>query len=149
MREAMPADVEVIVRHRRQMFFDMGHTDEDNLRAMEATTRPLLQEWLTSGNYRGWLVSDEGGAVVAGGGVIVVPMLSRPQNPDPQLVYILNIYVDPPYRRRGLARAIMERMIAWCGEQGFKSVALHASDQGRTLYEQLGFKPTNEMRLTL
>jgi len=28
-----------------------------------------------------------------------------------------------------------------------RSVNLHASDEGRTLYEKLGFAPTNEMRL--
>jgi hypothetical protein len=40
-------------------------------------------------------------------------------------------------------------MIAWCREQGYKTVALHASDEGRPLYESLGFQPTNEMRLHL
>jgi len=29
------------------------------------------------------------------------------------------------------------------------AVSLHASDDGRKLYEELGFQPTNEMRLEL
>jgi hypothetical protein len=40
-------------------------------------------------------------------------------------------------------------MIQWLKEQGFSSVVLHASDEGRPLYETLGFVPTNEMRLRL
>jgi hypothetical protein len=40
-------------------------------------------------------------------------------------------------------------MIDWCRENGFINVGLHASDEGRPVYEQLGFKPTNEMRLEL
>jgi hypothetical protein len=43
----------------------------------------------------------------------------------------------------------MEAMISWCRGQGFRSVALHASEDGRRLYESLGFEPTNEMRLRL
>ena len=43
----------------------------------------------------------------------------------------------------------MECIIAWCREQGFATLYLHASDAGRPLYEQLGFEPTNEMRLEL
>jgi hypothetical protein len=40
-------------------------------------------------------------------------------------------------------------MIQWLREQDFGSVVLHASDEGRPLYESLGFRPTNEMRLKL
>jgi hypothetical protein len=43
----------------------------------------------------------------------------------------------------------MKVMIAWCRENGFTSVGLHASEEGRPLYEQLSFQPTNEMRLNL
>jgi hypothetical protein len=43
----------------------------------------------------------------------------------------------------------METVIAWCRSQGFVSVALHASRDGRPLYEALGFEPGNEMRLPL
>ena len=61
---------------------------------------------------------------------------------------ILNMFVEPHYRRRGIARSLMEVMIlAWCKSAGYSYVGLHASDEGRPLYESLGFQPTNEMRL--
>jgi hypothetical protein len=41
----------------------------------------------------------------------------------------------------------MQHVIAWCRSERIESVVLHASDDGRTLYEQLGFIPTTEMRL--
>jgi GNAT superfamily N-acetyltransferase len=59
------------------------------------------------------------------------------------------MYTEPEYRRRGLARKLMEIMIAWCKQEAFGSVLLHASDEGRPLYEALGFVATNEMRLKL
>jgi GNAT superfamily N-acetyltransferase len=55
----------------------------------------------------------------------------------------------PEYRRRGIARSIKRELIDWCRSQGFDCVCLHASDEGRLLYEQIGFQPTNEMRLNL
>ena len=60
---------------------------------------------------------------------------------------VLNLYVERDQRRRGVARELMKAMIVWCRDNGFSSVGLHASDEGRPLYEQLGFKATNEMRL--
>ena len=41
----------------------------------------------------------------------------------------------------------METMIAWCRADGFEGVLLDASDDGRHLYESLGFLPTTTMRL--
>ena len=62
---------------------------------------------------------------------------------------IVNVYTEPAYRRRGLARRLMIAMLDWLRQQGYGTVSLHASDYGRPLYESLGFKVTNEMRLQL
>jgi hypothetical protein len=43
----------------------------------------------------------------------------------------------------------MDEMIGWCRDQRMTTVYLHASDEGRPLYDSLGFTPTNEMRLHL
>jgi hypothetical protein len=48
-----------------------------------------------------------------------------------------------------LARRLMAEMLEYCRAQNIHTVALHASVDGRSLYESLGFKPTNEMRLAL
>jgi len=43
----------------------------------------------------------------------------------------------------------METIVEWCRGEGFGYVSLHASKDGRLLYETMGFQPTNEMRLYL
>jgi GNAT superfamily N-acetyltransferase len=60
---------------------------------------------------------------------------------------ILNVYTERELRKRGIARQVMLAILAWVKERGFRSVNLHASDEGRALYEKLGFSATNEMRL--
>ena len=67
----------------------------------------------------------------------------------PGRAYILNMYTEPEYRGRGIARRIMQAILNRCCVEGFGLVSLHASAQGRPLYESLGFEPTNEMRLRL
>jgi predicted GNAT family acetyltransferase len=62
---------------------------------------------------------------------------------------IVNVYVEPAYRRRGLARALTEACLDWCRQHTIHMVILHASDAGRPVYAALGFEPTNEMRLVL
>ena len=84
-----------------------------------------------------------------GGGVVIAGWPGSPRNFTPRRAWILNIYVEPAYRRQGFARAVIEALLHWCRENGFQSVALHASEHGRSLYEKIGFRPTNEMRLNL
>lgn len=148
IREATVADLDVIMHHRRAMFSDMGFSDEADLKAMEATSAPFLRVGLEDGSYRGWLMERDG-KVVAGGGLVIVGHPSAPNNTVPCRAWILSMYTEPQHRRRGYAKTIVETIVAWCRSEGYVNVSLHASDAGRHLYETMGFKPTNEMRLTL
>jgi GNAT superfamily N-acetyltransferase len=149
IREATIADLDTILHHRWSMFQDMGCRDQAALRAMQSTSMPFFAQRLSTGAYHGWLVEEDSGRVVAGGGVLIFEYHSSPFDPLPRRPMIVNLYTDPAYRRIGIAGALLEVMIKWCREEGFGSVMLHASDQGRPLYQRLGFLPTNEMRLML
>jgi len=148
-RTATPDDCAVILHHRRSMFEDMQEGTAEDLDRMIEATAPWLAQALADGSYRGWLARDLHGKVVAGGGILVSSWPAGPRDPLTRRAIILNVYAEPEVRRQGLARSLMLLMIQWLKDQGFSSVALHASDAGRRLYETLGFQPTNEMRLAL
>lgn len=59
------------------------------------------------------------------------------------------VYVHPDYRRRGIGRKLMDECLSWLKQQGCAVARLNSSDQGRPLYESIGFKTRNEMELTL
>jgi len=131
------------------MFEEMGHRDPAALDAMLATSEPMLRRGLGDGTYRGWLVEAPSGEVVAGGGLISLEYHSHPADPEPRRSWVVNMFTEPDHRRRGLARLVMETILAWCHECGMRTVYVHASADGRALYEALGFEPTSEMRLRL
>jgi GNAT superfamily N-acetyltransferase len=131
------------------MWVDMGRTGEERFALMQEAAREYFEQAIPAGSYRGYLAMNEDGAVIGGGGVVVSAWPGVLGQRTPKRAMILNMYVEREYRRRGIARELMLAIIEWCRENGFTSVALHASDEGRALYEQLGFKPTNEMRLEL
>ena len=62
---------------------------------------------------------------------------------------INNVYVRPAWRRRGVGRALMEQALGWLRDQGCVVARLHASDEGRALYEGMGFSSTSEMEYPL
>ena len=146
LRAATTADVLTIARHRVGMFRDMGMLDERDAAALTAGSHAYLITALSDGTYLGWLMEHDG-IVVAGAGVVVRPLLPRPESPHGgEDVEVLNVYTEPAHRRRGLARRLVVHVLAWARARGLQRISLHASDEGRPLYEQLGFVPTNEMR---
>jgi GNAT superfamily N-acetyltransferase len=148
IRPATARDLETILHHRRRMCEDMGYRDAAVLDGMVADSRVILRRWLAEGVYRGWLVEREG-AVVAGAGLIASAWLPNAADPLSRRATILNVYTEPAHRRQGLARALMEGILDWCRDEGFRAVTLDASDDGRALYESMGFRPTTQMRLDL
>ncbi len=149
IRAATPADIPTLLRHRRMMWWDMGRHDEAVLDLMDSAASEYFATAVLDGSYRGFLALDRTSNAIGGGGIVISPWPGIPGQRLPRRAMILNLYVEREHRRRGVARALMEAMIAWCRENGFANVSLHASDEGRGLYEQLGFKPTTEMRLAL
>jgi GNAT superfamily N-acetyltransferase len=130
------------------MFREMGGEYERRLAKFDRASQQYFRSALQDGSYFGlWGQID--GEIIAGGGVVIAPWPGSPLNFEPRRAWILNIYVEPEHRRQGYARIITEALVSWCRENGFQSVSLHASEYGRSLYEKLGFRPTNEMRLKL
>jgi len=149
IREATTTDVEIIVRHRREMFFDMGHRDAAMLDELVRSFRPWLTEKMSKEEYRAWLAVAQDGSIAAGAGVWLMNWPPGLRTSEPWRGNILNVYTEHEHRRRGLARKLVATATDWCGTRGIHVVILHSSDEGRPLYESMGFQPTNEMRVFL
>ena len=149
IRETTSEDLEEILYHRRQMFFDMGNSDALVDRIVESS-RPAIQRYLADGSYRGWFAITEHEQVAAGVGLLITPLVSGTMSPDNvNRAYLLNVYTYPEFRKRGLARELTQKAIDYCRAEGFKVLWLHASKYGRPIYESMGFEATNEMRLII
>jgi GNAT superfamily N-acetyltransferase len=148
IRPATQNDLPEILAHRRGMYEDMDYNDANALSAMLTACEPYLSAALINGSFRGWLAVERE-RVIGGGAVLINPWPSHPYDLECRRATILNVYVHPDFRRKGVARQLMKTMIDWCRKESFAAVYLHASKNGRPLYEAMGFKPTTEMRLDL
>jgi GNAT superfamily N-acetyltransferase len=148
IREASTDDLPEILRQRRSMYLDMDYEDSPALAKMLSTCEPYLRQALSDRSFRSW-VAVLNSKIVGGGAVLISPWPSHPYDLECRRATILNVYVYPEFRRQGIARELMQTMIAWCRQENFASVFLHASKDGRTLYESLRLEPTNEMKLKL
>lgn len=155
IRAATPEDAPVIARHRAGMFRDMGQVTPEAYDALLAAAEPRLRETLASGEYVAWLaLAPEGDAVIGGAGAqrrLAFPHPYRFEDGTVGLgegrhAIVLNVYTEPAWRGRGVADALMRQVIGWAKAERLDRLVLHASEQGRPLYQRLGFAATNEMR---
>lgn len=152
IRLATLADVPTLVHHRVAMFRDMGELTEHTEQPLAQASESFFRTTVPSGEYLAWLAftADTSRRVVAGAGLWLRPMIPRPyahgiaQGVE---ALVVNVYTEPEWRRRGLAALVMRHLLDYTREHHIARVLLHASNDGRALYESLGFVPTSEMRL--
>jgi GNAT superfamily N-acetyltransferase len=154
VRPAAVAEAHVIARHRAEMFSDMGTLPRSLYDGLVEGTVRYLERAMPAGDYLGWFAvpSANPQEIVGGAGILLRRVPPHPlKGPDAALAdgrqgLVMNVFTERSWRRRGVAELLMRHLLAWVAESGLDSLVLHASDEGRALYERLGFVATNEMR---
>lgn len=148
VRRLEAGDREMICHHREAMFLEAGG-DAQKLQQMTEHFRPWLVPRLADGRYYGFVVL-EGDAPAAAIGLMSIEWPPHPAHPDTdQRGYVLNVYVEPEYRRRGLASKLMLLGEAEFARRGLGFAILHATEVGRPVYQALGWAGTAEMAKVL
>jgi ribosomal protein S18 acetylase RimI-like enzyme len=155
VRRGTAADAAVLARHRADMFRDIGRLDAATYAPLLLASTEYFARAIPTGEYVAWIATtgDATETPVAGAGVQVRTLLPRPNEtgtavlPGPEGI-VLNVYTDPTWRRLGVAELLMGHVLEWSRARGLGRLVLHASHDGRPLYEKLGFVATNEMRYT-
>jgi GNAT superfamily N-acetyltransferase len=111
----------------------------------DAARRPAYAAWLRSriesGAYVGRLAVAADGRIVGGAGAVLLDWGPTRANPCGTMARIANVHVDAAWRRRGIARALLEAVLAHCEAAGIREFNLATTPEARALYASLGFEP--------
>ena len=143
--KAVVDDAGLITQHRKAMFADMQDAEPAVLDEMSRNFEPWVRRMIAEDKYAGWITMD-GELPIGSAGLLILDW--APHFLDPRCDrrgYILNVFVEPEFRGRGIAKALTLECIAEAKRRGIRVVALHASKKGQPVYERLGFKMSNEM----
>ncbi len=138
VRRAGPADVAAWARLRVAMLVEVDPHEPI------ATDAELIAAWLRArldSPHFGAFVADLEGGIVASGGVTIYDVPPGPAPPARE-AYVMSMYTLPSHRGRGIARAVLDALVAFATEAGgVGRVWLRASDAGRPVYLGAGFEP--------
>lgn len=140
-RIATVADVDTLERLRWEMETERHPEIQADFAAYVEAARSAIREEVAAGRHIAFLAEAEGRPVAC---AILIWWTMLPTLTDLQRKrgYVSSVYTAPAYRRRGVARRLMEQLMAHAHEVGMQRLVLWASEMGRPLYLDLGFVPS-------
>jgi GNAT superfamily N-acetyltransferase len=108
--------------------------------ALREATQAFFAQAVTNGQAKSWVAVADGAVVAAG----TLAIFCRPPhlgNLSGREAYLLNMYTVPACRRGGIASKLLGAITEYAKSQGFGKVWLHATADGRPIYERFGFAP--------
>ena len=145
-RRASIRDLPNLIHHRHAMLHEMRPATREELAAVDGAYSRFVRREMKARRMYSFIVETEDTKVVAGAAIWLREAPPRVNFPGGRIPYLMSLYTEPAYRRKGLATLIVKECMKWSRDKEYPWMSLHASEAGRELYEKLGWKPTTEMR---
>ena len=136
-RIATMADCDELTRLRMAMRkeLDKGFQEETLLNL----TRDFFQRNILNGSHVAFVCEDEG-RLIADVGLTLFEMMPTTKSPNGKVARLMNMYVAPQYRRRGIAKRLLEISVEYARENNYARIMLNPSTMGKQLYLNFGFQ---------
>lgn len=108
----------------------------------EIDLAPALKDYyerhMVDGTFVSWIAVD-GEGIIATSGMSFVEKPPYFGCPSGRIGLLSSMFTDPAYRRRGIAKELLSRVIEDAKEYGCGTIQITASDMGVKLYTDFGF----------
>ena len=137
--KAAPEDIGLLTETRVTVLRAANKLPEDtDMSAVERESRNYYEKALADGSHTAYLVFD-GDRVIGTGGISYYSVMPTFHNVSGMKSYVMNMYTDPEYRRKGIAIETLRLLVEDSLSRGVTDIGLEATDMGRPLYERFGF----------
>lgn len=135
-RKLTEDDLDVFIKMRITQLREEGATEDINL-------VPALKDYyhrhLSDGTFVSWLALD-GDKIIGTSGMSFVEKPPYFSCPTGRIGLLSSMFTDPDYRRMGIAKELLGRVVDEARNYGCGAVQITASDMGVKLYTSFGFK---------
>lgn len=90
------------------------------------------------------VVAVDDGRCVACASMSYIEIMPTFSHSSGKRAHLMNVYTEESYRRRGIARQLVNMLIEDARVHGATEISLDATESGRPLYESMGFKASEE-----
>lgn len=134
-RKANIEDVNQLVELRKKQLIDEGGYSDNNI---DDELEKYFSSCIINGNLIVWLATEDE-HIIGTCGVCFFQYPPSFSNVTGKIAYITNVYTRNEYRNQGIETKLLELVNEEIKNKGCKFARLHASLQGKKLYEKIGF----------
>lgn len=132
-------DIHELVQTRIKVLRAANGLDEtENMTLVEKESYEYYKNALENNTHMAYLIYD-GDRFVGAGGVSFYQVMPTYHNPTGWKAYIMNMYTDTQYRRKGIAYKTLDLLVKEAKSRGITNICLEATKMGQPLYEKYGF----------
>ncbi|MDH4262084.1 MAG: GNAT family N-acetyltransferase [Spirochaetia bacterium] len=142
-RKATIDDISILTELRIEFLKEVKGADLENKNDMYYNIEKYLNNHITDESFIAWLCVFEN-EVIATSGISFYEVPPSHSNITGKIGYIMNMYTKKPYRRKGIASILFEKIIEEGLERKVGKLSLHASKDGKSLYQKYGFIENND-----
>lgn len=152
--EASIEDIPVLVQHYRRMFEEIWQSwnwklNNQKLNEMDEAYRAKLHSEMKNESCKAWVIRKNGN-IVASGAISTASMVPLPDDSSYKVGYLHSIFTENKYRKQGFAEMLVNKALEYCKSKNITRVSLNTSEAGRSIYEKIGFRLSdNTMRINL
>ena len=141
IRIATKDDIEDLMSSRLEMLKVVNGLPEDYVFTDQIINES--RDYFLNGDHLTVLATD-GDEVVGCASMSFIRIMPTFGHPTGKRAHLMNVYTRSEYRRRGIARRMVELLIDESWKAGATEISLDATELGRPLYESLGFTDSTE-----
>ncbi len=134
-RKLTEGDLDVFIRMRIKQLREEGAEEDIDL---VPALRDYYERHLADGTFVSWLALD-GDRIIGTSGMSFVEKPPYFGCPNGRIGLLSSMFTDPDYRRKGIAKELLSRVIREAENYGCGTVQITASDMGVLLYTDFGF----------
>lgn len=135
IRRLTAEDVDAFIAVRIRQLREEGAKEQIDL---TGALRQYYEKHMADGTFFSWIALD-GGEIVGTSGMSVVEKPPYFGCPTGKIGLLSGMFTHPAYRRQGIARELLSRVVADAKNAGCGTVQITASDMGVKLYTAFGF----------
>lgn len=147
-KKATIEDLEILTETRIEVLRAANKLSADaDMSEVKKQSYDYYKRALCDDTHIAYLVFDER-RFTGAGGISFFQVMPTYHNPSGRKAYIMNMYTNPEYRRKGIAYRVLDMLVKEAKDRGITAISLEATAMGRPLYEKYGFiKMEEEMEL--
>lgn len=134
-RKATIVDVKHLTELRKKQLIDEGCYAENDI---DEELERFFSAGIRDNTLIVWLAIKEE-TIVGTAGVCFFQYPPSFTNTTGKIAYITNVYTRDEFRKQGIATKLLELVMEEAKKAGCKFARLHASTEGKKLYEKIGF----------